>query len=151
MLGLPKLIGDDDIHVEFPSDVNEENVIENGFQSTTPGESTRLSSALALFRAARILSKVLDEVYPAASSHELSLQKLGALSQGLDDWLKDLAPHLRLLFVQDKPSTGTVSSRSPLLVCICLHGVYYLLTMYLYIVTCILLHSQSNPPTCRGF
>lgn len=107
---------DDDIRAEFPSDVDDENVTESGFQSVTPGESTRLSSALALFRAAQILSKVLDQVYPAASSHELSLQKLGALDQDLDDWLRNLAPHLRLQFVQDKPSTGTVSSRSPLLV-----------------------------------
>lgn len=110
----------DDIHTEFPSDVDED-VTESGFQPTPPGESTRLSGALALFRAAQILSKVLDEVYPAASSHELSLQKLGALNQDLDDWLKDLPPHLRLHFVQDKPSTGTVSSRSPLLVSSYLH------------------------------
>ena len=122
LLGLPKLLNEDDIHAEFPSDVDDENITKRGFQSTTPGESTRLSSALALFRAAQILSKVLDEIYPAASSHKLSLQKLGALNQDLDDWLKDLAPHLRLQFVQDKPSTGTVSSRSPLLVCIRLDG-----------------------------
>ena len=107
---------EDDIYAEFPSDVDDENVTESGFQSTAPGESTRLSSSLALFRVAQILSKVLDQVYPAASSHEMSLQKLGALNQDLDDWLKDLAPHLRLQFEQDKPSTGTVSSRSPLLV-----------------------------------
>lgn len=117
LLGLPKLLKEDDIHAEFPSDVDDENLTESGFHSTTPGESTRLSSALALFRAAQILSQVLVEVYPAASSHELSLQKLGILNQHLDDWLRDLAPHLRLQFVQDKPSTGTVSSRSPLLVC----------------------------------
>ena len=116
LLGLPKLMKEDDIYAEFPSDVDDENVTESGFQSTAPGESTRLSGSLALFRVAQILSKVLDQVYPAASSHELSLQKLGALNQDLDDWLKDLAPHLRLQFEQDKPSTGTVSSRSPLLV-----------------------------------
>lgn len=143
MLGLPKLLKEDDIQVEFPSDVDDENVTESGFQSIPPGESTRLSSALALFRAAQILSKVLDEVYPPTSSHELSLQQLCALNQDLDDWLKDLAPHLRLQFVQDKPSTGTVSSRSPLLVCIRLpRGLYYHLTdeqslAYYYIRTLI--------------
>ena len=107
---------ENDIHAEFPSDIDDENVSERGFQSTLPGESTRLSSALALFRVARILSKVLDEVYPAASSHESSLQKIGALNDELGVWLQSLPPHHRLQFVQDKPSTDVVGNRSPLLV-----------------------------------
>ena len=88
---------------------------ERGFQPTLPGESTKLSSALALFRAARILSKVLEEVFPAKASYDLSLKTLSDLSDELDAWSSSLAPHLRLQFAQDKPSTGTVNSRSPLL------------------------------------
>ena len=107
-----------DIFTEFPADVDDENVSERGFQSTLPGESTRLSSALALFRASRIMSTVLDENYPAAASYELSLQKIAALSNRLDSWQKGLPSHLRLQFVQDKPSTNVVGSRSPLLVCV---------------------------------
>ena len=72
MLGLPKLLKECDIHADYPVDIDDENVSECGFQSTLPGEPTRLSSALALFGAARIMSKVLDEVYPAASSHEIT-------------------------------------------------------------------------------
>lgn len=116
LVGLPKLLNEGDIHAEYPADVDDENVSERGFQSTLPGESTRLSSALALFRLARIMSKVLDENYPAASSHDLSLQKIGALSDELDGWLSSLPAHLRLHFLQDKPSTSVVGSRSPLLV-----------------------------------
>ena len=116
MLGLPKLLNESDIHAEYPADVDDENVSERGFQSTLPGESTRVSSALALFRAARIMSKVLEENYPAASTHDLSLQKIAALNEELDHWLGSLAPHLRLHFVQDKPSANVVGSRSPLLV-----------------------------------
>ncbi len=108
---------DDAIEAEDPADVDDENVTERGFQPSLPGESTKLSSALALFKAARILSKVLAEVYPASSSHELSLQKIAVLADLLDSWRDNLAPHLRLEFVQDKPSTNVVSSRSPLLVC----------------------------------
>lgn len=115
-LGLPKLLKDADIETEEPSDVDDENVNERGFQATLPGESTKLSSALALFRAARILSKVLDELYPATSSCELSLQRVAALSDELDAWRSSLAPHLRLDFVLGKPSTNIVSSRCPLLV-----------------------------------
>lgn len=116
LLGLPKLLNEDDIHAEYPADVDDENVSERGFQSTVPGESTRVSSALALFRVARIMSKVLDENYPAALSHDLSLQKIGALNDELDVWLGELPQHLRLHFVQDKPSTDVVGSRSPVMV-----------------------------------
>jgi len=116
LLGLPKLLNEGDIHAEYPADVDDENVSERGFQSTLPGESTRLSSALALFRLARIMSKVLDENYPAASSHDLSLQKIGSLSDELDEWLGSLPAHLRLHFLQDKPSRSVIGSRSPLLV-----------------------------------
>ncbi len=103
ILGLPKLLRDDDIHAEYPADTDDEYVTEKGFQPTLPGEYTKLSSALALFRVARILGKVLERVYPAASSHELSLQQLSALEAELDDWSDALSQHLKLNFKQDKP------------------------------------------------
>lgn len=103
------------MHCEYPVDADDEYVTERGFQPTLPGESTKLSSALALFKAARILSKVLEEVFPAKASYDLSLKKLSELSDELDAWQASLAPHLRLQFAQDKPSTGTISSRSPLI------------------------------------
>ncbi|SMY19854.1 unnamed protein product [Zymoseptoria tritici ST99CH_1A5] len=115
VLGLPRQLKDDDISCEFPVDADDEYVTDRGFQPTLPGESTKLSSALALFRASQILSKVLEEVYPAKTSYELSFRKLSELSDELDAWSTALPPHLRLQFTQDKPSTGTISSRSPLL------------------------------------
>lgn len=116
-LGLPKLIQEDDVHTEYPNDVDDEYVTEKGFLPTLPGESTRLSGALALFRAARILAKVLEKIYPAATTHELSLQQMSGLGAELDDWYSTLPPHLKLTFKQDKPSTDITGSRSPLLVC----------------------------------
>jgi hypothetical protein len=118
MLGLPKMIKESDVFSEYPTDADDENVTEKGFQVTLPGEFTKISSALALFRASRILSKVLEVNYPAASSHELSLQKMQALEDELNAWSRELPAHLRLEFVQDKPGTNVVNSRSPLLVCI---------------------------------
>lgn len=115
LLGLPKLLNEDDIHTEYPVDIDDENVSEQGFQSTLPGESTRLSSALALFQGSRILAKVLDEMYPASVSYDLSLQKISALNDELDVWQRSLPTHLRLHFIQDKPSTSVVASRSPFL------------------------------------
>jgi hypothetical protein len=107
---------DEDVHCEYPVDADDEYVTEKGFLPTLPGEYTKLSSALALFKASRILAKVLTENYPASSTYDISLRKIMVLSDELDDWLKTLPSHLRLQFIQDKPSTNVVSSRSPLLV-----------------------------------
>lgn len=116
MLGLPKLLKEEDIHAEFPSDTDDEYVTEKGFQPCLPGEHTRLSSALALFRGSRILGKILEKIYPSATSHELSIQQMSALNAELEEWYEKLPTHLRLTFKQDKPSTDVTGSRSPLLV-----------------------------------
>jgi len=115
ILGLPKLLKDEDIHAEYPSDTDDEYVTEKGFQPSLPGEHTRLSSALALFRGSRILGKVLEKIYPAAASHDLSLQQMSALEAELNAWQESLPNHLKLTFKQDKPSTDVTGSRSPLL------------------------------------
>jgi len=116
MLGLPKLLKEEDVHAEFPSDTDDEYVTEKGFQPSLPGEHTRLSSALALFRGSRILARILEKIYPSATSHDLSLQQMSALGAELDEWYEKLPHHLRLNFKQDKPSTDVTGSRSPLLV-----------------------------------
>lgn len=115
LLGLPKLLKEEDIHAEYPADTDDEYVTEKGFQPTLPGESTKISSALALFRASRILSKVLDQNYPAAATHDLSLQSLNTLENELNEWSDSLPVHLKLTFAQDKPSTDVTGSRSALL------------------------------------
>lgn len=104
------------MQAEYPADTDDEYVTEKGFQPTLPGECTRLSSALALFRAARIMAQVLEKLYPAAAPYELSLQQMSALAEDLDGWYETLPSHLKLNFAQDKPSTDVTGSRSPLLV-----------------------------------
>lgn len=116
MLGLPRLLREIDIHCEYPADIDDEYVTEKGFLPTLPGESSKISSALALFQAARILSKVLERNYPAAETYELSLQSLSTLEAEINQWSDDLPQHLKLTFVQDKPSTNVTGSRSALLV-----------------------------------
>lgn len=117
-LGLPRLIREEDVQCEYPVDADDEYVTEKGFLPTLPGESTKLSSALALFRMSRILSKVLAELYPTSASHEISFRTMASLADELEDWSTNLAPHLKLTFAQDKPSTNVTSSRAPILVCI---------------------------------
>jgi hypothetical protein len=115
-LGLPRLMRDEDAQCEYPVDADDEYVTEKGFLPTLPGEFTKLSSALALFKASRILAKVLAEIYPSTASYEISFRNIEALSDELDEWSNNLPSHLRLQFIQDKPSTLVISSRSPLLV-----------------------------------
>jgi hypothetical protein len=105
------------VHCEYPVDADDEYITEKGFLPTLPGESTKLSSALALFRLSRILSKVLADLYPASATHEISFRTISLLSDDLEEWTTNLAPHLKLTFQQDKPSTNVTSSRSPILVC----------------------------------
>lgn len=118
---------EEDVHAEYPSDTDDEYVTEKGFQPTLPGEYTRLSSALALFRLSRILAQVLERVYPAASTHELSLQLLASMDADLAEWSENLPTHLRLNFVQDKPSTDVTGSRSPVLVSVIRLGYHFFL------------------------
>lgn len=147
LLGLPKLLKEDDIHAEYPSDTDDEYVTEKGFLPTLPGEYTRISSALALFRGSRILSKVLEQNYPSAASHELSLQSLTSLDEELKEWSDSLPPYLKLTFAQDKPSTDVTGNRSALLV-------WHTLTIVMQVslilspVSRILLHPLVDSSTC---
>ncbi|KIV97697.1 hypothetical protein PV10_01410 [Exophiala mesophila] len=113
--GTPMLLRDSDITTEYPADVDDENLSSQGFSPTLPGELTKISSALALFRVTRVLAKVLEHLYPAKASYQLSVTKLHALSDELDQWSEELPEHLRLRFCNDKPATHLISCRSPLL------------------------------------
>jgi hypothetical protein len=115
--GAPLLLREADVSAEYPKDVDDENITHQGLLPTLPGELTKLSSALALFKASRILGKALEALYPASTTYQLSLKKLHVLSDELDQWSQDLPSHLRLQFSNDKPSTAVISCRSPLLVC----------------------------------
>jgi Fungal specific transcription factor domain len=110
------LLRDNDITTEYPTDVDDENLGAQGISPSLPGELTKISSALALFRIAKILSKTLEHLYPAKATYQLSLNKLHALSDELDQWSEELPEHLRLRFRNDKPATNLISCRSPILV-----------------------------------
>lgn len=116
MLGLPRLLKDEDISTEYPSDIDDEYITQDGFLPTLPGDFTRISSAIALYRCSRVLANVLDSIYPTTLAHEQSLRRLKELEDELDTWKAELAPHLRLEFVNGVPATNVVHSRSPLLV-----------------------------------
>ncbi|KAL4934150.1 C6 transcription factor FacB/Cat8 [Aspergillus undulatus] len=120
--GVPILLNEEHIQTEYPEDIDDENVTETGFLPTLPGESTRISSALAFFSASRILNSTLDNIYPSDGDYDIPLSKMRSVAEQLETWAKGLPAHLRLEFSQDKPSTNVISSRSPLL-----SLVYYLI------------------------
>jgi hypothetical protein len=151
--GTPMLLRDADVNTDYPKDVDDENITHQGLSPTLPGELTKVSSALALFKGSRILAKTLEELYPASMTYQLSLKKLRALADELDQWSQDLPSHLRLQFLNDKPSTGVVGCRSPLLVRSPVHGFSrecepFRLTRH-FPVACLLLHPQPHPPSTR--
>ncbi|KAF7115888.1 hypothetical protein CNMCM5793_003631 [Aspergillus hiratsukae] len=115
LTGLPVLLREEDVRTEYPEDVDDENVTETDFLPTLPGESTRISSALALFGASRVLTKALEYIFPSDGGYEVLVSKMRSVAEQLDAWVKTLPAHLRLEFCQDKPSTNITSSRSPLL------------------------------------
>lgn len=117
ILGLPKALNSEDVDTELPSDIDDEYVSDEGFLPTLPGDSTKISSALALFRASKVLAQVLEVEYQTSASHEISYVKLQELEDELEAWKSGLAPHLTLEFVNGAPATNVVHSRSPLLVC----------------------------------
>ncbi len=137
------LLRDDDISAELPAEVDDENLTSQGFSPTLPGEITKISSALALFRVSKILSKALNNLYPAKATYQLSLNKLHALSDELDQWSEELPEHLRLRFMNDKPATHLISDRSPLLVS--MQNFSSVLSSDFFLVHRLFLHAQSDP------
>ncbi len=114
--GAPTLIRDSEMSTEYPSDVDDDNLTEQGILPGLPGELTKISSALALFKISRILSRALDQLVPASVAYRLSMSDLKSISEQLGQWLKCTPAHLRINFLNEKPSTGVISDRSPLLV-----------------------------------
>lgn len=114
--GSPTLLRESDISIEYPADVDDENLTEQGFSPALPGELTKISSSLALFKICRILSRALDQLLPASASYRFSVDDLNSISDELDEWVQSIPTHLRMKFLNDRPSTGVVSDRSPILV-----------------------------------
>lgn len=141
------LLRDGDITTELPADVDDENISTEGFSPTLPGALTKVSSALALFRVSKILSKTLESLYPAKATYQLSMSKLHGLSDELDQWSEELPEHLRLRFCNDKPATHMISDRSPLLVST--SSAYCLRQSLsdLFTVNGLLLHAKSDSQT----
>lgn len=94
----------------------------------------------------------MEELYPSPAGYKLSLSAVHSLAEELDDWQKKLPSHLRLDFAQDKPSTSTTGSRSPLLVCVsptfCPPKSEYVLTLWQSVIYYFIRTLIRRPAVC---
>ncbi|OJJ07752.1 hypothetical protein ASPVEDRAFT_877887 [Aspergillus versicolor CBS 583.65] len=127
LTNVPVLLHEKDIRTEYPKDIDEQNVTETGFLPTLPGESTRISSALALFAASRILNCVLDDIYPFKGGYSIQLAKVCTIGESLDKWVKNLPANLCVVFSEGKPTNTTTCNWSP-----ALSIVYYFIRSLIY-------------------
>lgn len=113
-LKTPMLLKDIDITIDYPSDVDDEQITQHGYLNTPSWKPSRISCALALFRAACILATALDERH--SDYNEFTSKRMAAIEGGLETWLTQLPRHLGLEFIQDKCAQDIENSRSWLLV-----------------------------------
>jgi hypothetical protein len=83
-----------------------------GFLPTPPGNFSVMSAAIALFRASKILSCLLHDVY---SPQRVSLDTIVSLEKELDDWRNGLPGYLRVDLENCIPTSTSVHSHAPML------------------------------------
>lgn len=123
IVGLPKLLDDQQIDAEFPADLyissvsltkfrDDDYVTEMGFLPTPPGNFSIMSAALALFRASKILARLLSQVY---SPQRVSLSTIQSIECELNDWRNGLPSYLRVDLPNPVPSSTNFHSHAPTL------------------------------------
>ena len=100
LLGLPKKLKIEEFNENLLISTKAETYSDK-HSVTMPPTGSQCSAALALFRSARILSKVLDELYPAVYKPDTTLNRVMCLEKELDAWYEELPSHLRMHFVHD--------------------------------------------------
>lgn len=144
MLGLPRLFKDKDVSAEYPLNINEEYINEQGFLLISSSDSSIGSSAIALFRCSRILARVLDTVYSTTLACDEPLRRLEELQNELEGWRTELVPNLQLEFVDGVPATNVVHSQPLLLVCSTLSALCLFLFLSITLLSNNLLFSVSQ-------
>ena len=86
-----------------------------GFLPTPPGNFSVMSAAIALFRASKLLSRTLREVY---SPQRVSLSTVQALEIELSDWRNGLPGYLRTDLPNCVPTSTNYHSHAPMLLLI---------------------------------
>jgi len=105
LLGLPHTITDDDIDQEFPAEVDDEYITEEGILPMPEGRVSVMSAANAHTNLVTILTKIVHYVYPLKGSHStmagktlksygVSYGKIMEIERDLQEWQDKLPPCL---------------------------------------------------------
>ncbi|OBS16049.1 hypothetical protein FPOA_13245 [Fusarium poae] len=121
---LPTMLKTTDVTASYPSDIDDEYIIENEVSPRPHDPNTRMSRALALFKAARVLGELLDLTWTTFDLPQLRDQQTEPLQNKLDVWYAQLPYHLSLEAVVGKP----------LKYIICSHP--YLMSIIFYYIKC---------------
>lgn len=93
MLGRPRLLQEDDIDQEFPSPLNDEDLVWNEEYKSKPARDTVMFAPVAHARLAQVLARAAKELYPITPmSHAKQMETIQELTSQISDWQKQLPP-----------------------------------------------------------
>jgi hypothetical protein len=104
MLGLPRFLEDEDIDQEWPAEVDDDYITENGILPMPEGSISVMSAFNAHTRIVQVLSKICKVVYPikgtqsgstGSVTYTVSYSKIRELEQDLSRWLDELPSALK--------------------------------------------------------
>lgn len=103
VLGLPQMLSDDDIDQEFPTEVEDEFITEEGIQPMPPGVFPLLKATNASTRLTNTLRKVVRFIYPikgvdsvqSDQHYTISHRRIRELERDLQTWMDELPMELR--------------------------------------------------------
>ena len=105
ILGLPKGIAHEDIDVEMPAEVDDENITPDAISPQPPGSVSKMAAANAHTRLLIIMAKTVKYIYPikgveaSVSGHQggysVSQSKLHEIEMDLQEWSESLPKVLR--------------------------------------------------------
>lgn len=93
MLGRPRLLQEDDIDQEFPSPLNDEDLVWNEGFKPKPARDTVMFAPVAHARLAQVLARAAKELYPITPmSQAKQMEMIQDLTSQISDWRKQLPP-----------------------------------------------------------
>lgn len=106
LLGLPKMLSDDDIDQELPLEIDDEFITTESILPMPPGQISLIAATNAHTRILKILAKVVKYIYPIKSldpslhgrsnqTYRVSHTKIREIEQDLQEWMENLPMALR--------------------------------------------------------
>ncbi|KAK6510341.1 hypothetical protein TWF506_009457 [Arthrobotrys conoides] len=105
LIGLPRMVHDEDIDQEYPTEVDDQHITKDGITAGALGEPNSTSAANAHTRLVQILGKVIKKIYPIKglqpstygkrAGYMISYAVVRGIEQDLAKWQEELPPYLR--------------------------------------------------------